>query len=119
MRTLEPSGGLAAPKTYLTAWLLVMLKEQNLHGYEILKELRTKFDVMSDASTVYRALRQLETEGYISSWWDPNGQGPPRRIYTITIEGQQALMQWSVTLEQYRSKMNAFFTMYGGELARD
>jgi poly-beta-hydroxybutyrate-responsive repressor len=112
-----PSGP-ATPKNYLMAWLLVMLKEHNLHGYEIMKELKARFDVIADTSTVYRALRQLEAEGYISSWWDPNGQGPARRIYTLTQNGHQALTLWSVALEQYRTNLETFFTMYGGELPR-
>jgi DNA-binding PadR family transcriptional regulator len=60
----------------------------------------------------------LEREGYISSWWDPKGQGPARRIYTLTEDGHQALMLWSIALEQYRSNLEAFFTMYGGDLPR-
>ena len=75
---LPPRG---TPKNYLMAWLLVMLKDLNLHGYEIMKELKENFAVVSDPGTVYRALRQLERDGYISSWWDPKEQGPARRIY--------------------------------------
>lgn len=94
------------------AWLLVMLKENNLHGYEIMKELKDRFDVVTDPGTVYRALRQLERDGYISSWWDPKEQGPARRIYTLTDGGQEALALWRTTLEQYRSNLDAFFTLY-------
>jgi poly-beta-hydroxybutyrate-responsive repressor len=108
---LPPKG---TPKNYLMAWLLVMLKEQNLHGYEIMKELKEKFDVISDPGTVYRALRQLERDGYIASWWDPKEQGPARRIYTLTVDGEQALAVWSMALEQYRLNLDAFFTLYSG-----
>lgn len=110
---LPPKG---TPKNYLMAWLLVMLEEQNLHGYEIMKALRAKFDVISDAGTVYRALRQLERDGYIFSWWDPKDQGRARRIYTLTAEGHQALALWSVALEQYRSNLDAFFHLYSGRV---
>ena len=128
--TLEPSGAFVAPckeaglppkgtpKNYLTAWLLVMLKDHNLHGYEIMKELKAKFDVIADPGTVYRALRQLERDGYISSWWDPKDQGPARRIYTLTEEGHEALLLWSAALQQYRSSLDAFFTLYAGPWAR-
>ena len=112
---LPPKG---TPKNYLMAWLLVMLKEHNLHGYEIMKALRARFDVISDPGTVYRALRQLEREGFISSWWDPKDQGPARRIYTLTEHGHQALSLWSIALEQYRSNLDAFFTLYSGEWVR-
>jgi PadR family transcriptional regulator, regulatory protein PadR len=108
---LPPKG---TPKNYLMAWLLVMLKEHNLHGYEIMKELRAKFEVVSDAGTVYRALRQLERDGYISSWWDPKDQGPARRVYTLTDEGHRALALWSAALEHYRANLDAFFVLYTG-----
>ncbi|PZR57432.1 MAG: poly-beta-hydroxybutyrate-responsive repressor [Candidatus Meridianibacter frigidus] len=108
---LPPKG---TPKNYLMAWLLVMLKGYNLHGYEIMKELKQKFGVVSDPGTVYRALRQLERDGYISSWWDPKEQGPARRIYTLTDAGTNALSVWSSALEQYRSNLDAFFSLYTG-----
>lgn len=110
---LPPKG---TPKNYLMAWLLVMLKDRNLHGYEIMKELRAQFDVVSDPGTVYRALRQLEREGFISSWWDPKEQGPARRVYTLTPQGADALNAWSVALGQYRSSLDVFFSLYRGQL---
>jgi PadR family transcriptional regulator PadR len=113
---LPPRG---TPKNYLMAWLLVMLKDLNLHGYEIMKELKQNFAVVSDPGTVYRALRQLERDGYISSWWDPKEQGPARRIYTLTDAGGDALKLWSSALEQYRSNLDAFFSLYTGTWVKD
>jgi PadR family transcriptional regulator PadR len=113
---LPPRG---TPKNYLMAWLLVMLKDLNLHGYEIMKELKENFAVVSDPGTVYRALRQLERDGYISSWWDPKEQGPARRIYTLTDAGTDALKLWSTALEQYRSNLDAFFSLYTGTWSKD
>ena len=109
---LPPRG---TPKNYLMAWLLVMLKDLNLHGYEIMKELRENFAVVSDPGTVYRALRQLERDGYISSWWDEADQGPARRVYTLTDTGNDALKMWSTALEQYRTNLDAFFSLYTGQ----
>ena len=108
---LPPRG---TPKNYLMAWLLVMLKDLNLHGYEIMKALKENFAVVSDPGTVYRALRQLERDGYITSWWDPKEQGPARRIYTLTPGGKEALALWSSALEQYRTNLDAFFSLYTG-----
>ncbi|MHB8178886.1 MAG: helix-turn-helix transcriptional regulator [Vulcanimicrobiaceae bacterium] len=102
----------ATPKNYLMAWLLVMLNERNLHGYEIMKLLRERFNVSTDPGTIYRALRQLERDGYISSWWDSREQGPARRVYTLIESGRLALRMWSAALEQYRTHLDAFFAMY-------
>ena len=106
---LPPKG---TPKNYLMAWLLVMLAEHNLHGYEITKELNEKFDLTTDAGTVYRALRQLERDGYISSWWDPKEQGPARRFYALTDAGDAALRLWSEVLNQYRANLETFFALF-------
>lgn len=94
------------------AWLLVMLSDNHLHGYEITKELNEKFDIITDAGTVYRALRQLERDGYISSWWDPKEQGPARRFYALTEAGNSALRMWSEVLHQYRTNLETFFALY-------
>jgi PadR family transcriptional regulator, regulatory protein PadR len=75
--------------------------------------------VVSDPGTVYRALRQLEREGYISSWWDPKEQGPARRIYTLTDAGTDALKMWSAALEQYRTNLDAFFSLYTGQWTKE
>jgi len=112
---LPPRG---TPKNYLMAWLLVMLKDLNLHGYEIMKALKENFAVVSDPGTVYRALRQLERDGYITSWWDPKEQGPARRVYTLTDGGKDALALWSSALEQYRTNLDAFFSLYTGTWAK-
>lgn len=106
---LPPKG---TPKNYLMAWLLVMLADHSLHGYEITKELNEKFDIVTDAGTVYRALRQLERDGYISSWWDPKEQGPARRFYALTEAGNKALQMWSEALDQYRTNLETFFALY-------
>ncbi len=109
---LPPRG---TPKNYLIAWLLVMLKGDDLHGYEIMKALKERFFVTCDPGTVYRALRQLERESYISSWWDPKEQGPARRVYTLTSSGRGALAIWHDALEQYRTNLDAFFRVYAAE----
>jgi poly-beta-hydroxybutyrate-responsive repressor len=107
---------MGAPKNYLMAWVLVMLKERNLHGYEIMKTLKARFDVDSGKGAVYRALRQLEEQGYIASWWDPQEVRPARRMYILTQHGRAALMEWGSALQEHRANLDAFFSMYDGEL---
>jgi PadR family transcriptional regulator PadR len=108
---LPPRG---TPKNYLKAWLLVMLKNLSLHGYEIMKELKKENFVVFDPGTGYRALRELERDGYISSCWNPKEQGPARRTYTLTGSGEDALKLWNTALEQYRVNLDAFFCLYTG-----
>ena len=108
----------ATPKNYLMAWLLVMLKEGDLHGYEIMKALKERFDVVADPGTVYRSLRKLEQDGNISSWWNPAEQGPARRVYALTDRGHEVLALWSAALGTYRTSLDAFFKLYESDTAR-
>ena len=88
--------------------ILSLLAEGPQHGYEIMKELKRNFAVVSDPGTVYRVLRQLERDGYITSRWDSQEQGPARRVYSLTKTGNKALKAWSVALDQYRTSLDAF-----------
>lgn len=101
------------PKNYLLAWLLVLLKGSELHGYEIVKTLRDRFDVAADPGTVYRALRGLEHSGCIASWWDEKELGPNRRMYRLTPAGVDALAEWHAAFGRYRRDLDVFFELFG------
>jgi PadR family transcriptional regulator PadR len=52
-------------------------------------------------SVVYRTLREMETLGWIESDWDTDQtQGPPRRTYRLTAQGEEALQYWTKELEK-------------------
>jgi PadR family transcriptional regulator PadR len=43
---------------------------------------------------LYPVLRSLETNGLLQSRVEPSVSGPPRRYYSITGEGLEALGRW-------------------------
>ena len=72
--------------------LLFLMQQGPAHGYDLVERLR-EFRIQEiDPSLIYRALRSMEAEGLITSAWDEEKtQGPPRRVYTLSEEGQSAL----------------------------
>ena len=104
----------ATPKNFLVAWLLVLLRRSQLHGYEIMKELRDEFGINCDHSALYRTLHQLEAGGLIHSHWTADDLGPARRIYELTAAGTTALESWSDALGEYRASLEKFFHLYHG-----
>lgn len=104
----------ATPKNFLVAWLLVLLRRSNLHGYEIMKELRDGFDIACDHGALYRTLRQLEASGLIRSHWAADDLGPARRVYELTDAGRAALTAWGDALGGYRASLEKFFRLYNG-----
>jgi len=86
--------------------LLVLLKEQPRHGYTLLADLETLGMTTIHPSVVYRTLRELEGIEWIASDWDTSQtQGPPRRIYHLTPQGESALRNWRDELGKTRELM--------------
>jgi poly-beta-hydroxybutyrate-responsive repressor len=108
----------ATPKTFLVAWLLVLLRRSQLHGYEIMKELHDEFGIACDHGALYRTLRQLEASALIRSHWVTADLGPARRVYELTDAGNEALVAWSDALGGYRASLEKFFHLYHGLIQR-
>lgn len=75
--------------------LLCLLAEQQMYGYQIIKELKGRSQGYFNfkEGTLYPALHRLETIGLVSGTWQmlPNGQ--QRKYYQITEKGRQMLVE--------------------------
>jgi poly-beta-hydroxybutyrate-responsive repressor len=88
----------------------------SLHGYELSQKLQAFGFKTVDQGNLYRMLRQLEKDEYVSSEWDTNGSGPAKRRYSITKAGITYLKGYANQLETYQSLLNQFFNMYSSFL---
>jgi DNA-binding PadR family transcriptional regulator len=77
-------------KGLLDLIVLQFLKTQPMHGYQIITKIRKSFGVYFGPSTIYPLLNLMEKKGYLTSAWNMNTERP-RKIYTITNEGQNML----------------------------
>ncbi|HIE24578.1 MAG TPA: hypothetical protein EYP74_01110 [Anaerolineales bacterium] len=68
-----------------------------------------------DPSLVYRALRDMESAGWISSSWGDESQGPRRRIYQIVPEGETHLKEWIADLRRARDEISQLLKIYEKE----
>ncbi len=77
---------------FLDPALLLLLEQSPAHGYTLLSRM-AEFGLDFLAPTViYRALREMEDRGWVTSTMDEETtQGPPRRVYTLTSTGRQVL----------------------------
>lgn len=108
-----------APQMLETA-VLVLLKQHPSHGYALLAPIQELGVEVGDLSRLYRALRNLETEGIVASAWDTTarGRGPARRIYSITRIGHRHLRQRIKALRANTEVMQRIEAQYA-ELAGD
>ena len=90
----------------LTTTLLALLKGYDTHGYDLLQRLSAAGLPPFDPGAVYRALRQLETTGLVSSFWDTSAKGPARRMYSLTRGGELFLTSWMGVMQVYQDVLN-------------
>lgn len=107
---LSPPTGL--PRSYLRPCLLLLLAEQSGHGYELLEQVSDFGLERADPGGLYRALRSMEQEGLVSSWWEHSTSGPARRTYEITEEGREWLHAWAGSLRQVHRALAHYLNRY-------
>lgn len=87
----------AAPGNYLYGCLLLLLAESPNYGYGLAAKLDELGLANVDSGKVYRALRRMNAEGLVESWWEP-GAGPARRRYAVTEAGAAFLDECASTV---------------------
>ena len=101
------------PKNWLIPAALVVLRDENSHGYTLMGRLEELGFEQMNPGTVYRTLRQMENEGLCESEWETsNGGGPACRVYSITESGEARLDSWAQACERYQRVLEAFSLAY-------
>ena len=83
-----------------TSLILLSVMDQAkepLYGYQIARMIASAPQAEADMklSALYPVLRSLENNGLLRSRVEPSVTGPPRKYYSITDEGREALAEWS------------------------
>lgn len=108
--TETPAKTAMLPKNFLRPCLLLLLREQPAHGYELLERLASFGFSREDPGGLYRALRALEAEGLVNSAWERSESGPDRRTYTLTRPGMEALHAAAKELISTRANLEVFLS---------
>ena len=106
----EPSPAL--PKNFLRPCLLLLLREEPAHGYDLLERVQALGFDGSDPGGLYRALRALEKEKLVRSVWEPSETGPDRRTYEITRAGMEQLHRNAKAVAAGQETVATFLSRY-------
>lgn len=101
------------PRNFLRPALLLLLREQPAHGYDLLERLPTLGLPGDDPGGLYRTLRRLEQDGLVSSSWEPSSSGPDRRSYRLTRAGTEQLHRCAKELAALQETLGDFLARYG------
>ncbi len=102
----------------VSLWLLLLLSEKPMYGYEIIRELEKRFAGYwkPKTGTIYPALDRLEENKLVTSRVEFREEAPDRRHYALTEKGQVELAStmayWTKMteiLENYRETHESIF----------
>jgi DNA-binding PadR family transcriptional regulator len=92
---------------------LVLLRERPSHGYELAERLSSIGIDARLGQSMYRLLHDIERQGLAQSTWDlSQSGGPPRRIYTISEEGEKFLAEATPELVRQRDALDAVLARF-------
>ncbi|MBC7231177.1 MAG: PadR family transcriptional regulator [Actinobacteria bacterium] len=90
--------------------ILFLLDEEPRHGYALMQrpsELGIT-DAGVSPATAYRILSRLEEEGLAVHEHADDGQGPTRKVYSLTDTGREALADWRSHIQRTRELLDRF-----------
>jgi len=95
-------------KGHLDLLLLAILADGPAHGYAVIESLRLRSNGLFDLpeGTVYPALHRLESQGLLRSRWQ-NDAPRRRRVYELTLKGQQALAKRQAEWRKFSKAVDA------------
>lgn len=95
---------------YIQPSILLALYLDSAYGYQLIQNIQ-KFgfvEGMAPPGMIYRHLRQLEEDGFVSSQWQTEEAGPAKRIYQLTEEGREMLSVWVDYMEKQAERLDNF-----------
>ena len=93
-------------KGMLVYCVLLLLKDGKVYSTEIIRSLR-KAELIVVEGTLYPLLNRLAKEKILAYEWQESEQGPPRKYYNLTPEGQRMLNELRQAYRRLSSSIKA------------
>ncbi len=107
---MEP-GGARNPMTQLRRGVLEfcvlsLLQDGRLYGFDLVRRLADLEGLVVSEGTIYPLLSRLRRDGWVETTWVESDAGPPRRYYSVTGDGRQALTRFADDWRRFRDTVD-------------
>lgn len=85
--------------------ILASLRSGERYGFDIARDLEGT--LLASAGTLYPLLSRLRKTGLVASSWQESTEGPPRRYYRLTDDGEAALQAFESAWVPFRDAVDA------------
>jgi PadR family transcriptional regulator, regulatory protein PadR len=103
----EPAIGAQLRKGALEYCVLALLIEQERYGFELVRTLGEVDGLVTSEGTIYPLLSRLSKDGYVATTWRESEQGPPRKYYSITPQGEAVLGAFRLEWRRFRRAVDS------------
>lgn len=86
-------------KGILEYCVLLILSRGDSYAPKIIAELKNAQMIVVEG-TLYPILTRQKNQGLLSYHWEESPQGPPRKYYTLTDKGREALAQLDASWDE-------------------
>lgn len=88
--------------------ILSLLSENAMYGYELAQRIENESEgfLRFREGTLYPALKKLENQGLVESYWQDSTEGPRRKYYKITTTGNKVLSELKQEWNIFQRVMN-------------
>lgn len=93
-------------KGMLAYCVLLLLKDGKVYTSEIIAALR-RAELIVVEGTLYPLLNRLAKDKVLAYEWQESEQGPPRKYYWLTDDGQKMLKDLNQTYHRLHASINA------------
>jgi len=82
-------------KGMLEYCILLLIHRKPAYANEIIRQFH-EADMIVVEGTLYPLLTRLKKDGLLDYQWQESTQGPPRKYYSLTADGEEALAQLNI-----------------------
>ncbi|MGL5314932.1 MAG: PadR family transcriptional regulator [Peptostreptococcaceae bacterium] len=93
-------------KGVLEICVLTLISKKDMYGYEIVQNISKVMEV--NEGTIYPILRRLTKEGYFETYISESNEGPARKYYKITTDGEDNLEKLTKEWKEFVYAVNTF-----------
>ena len=98
-------------KGMLEYCILLLLRHRPLYANDIITQLKFAEMIVVEG-TLYPLLNRLKNDGLLKYEWQESTQGPPRKYYALTDEGEEALQQLDTSWNELTKTVNILHSKY-------
>jgi len=85
--------------------VLALLEGEERYGYDLVTEL-SEVGLLGSEGTMYPLLSRLRKEQLVETSWQESPTGPPRRYYSLTPRGKDALAGFRNSWSEFKNAVD-------------